>query len=235
MLSDDNAVREAVFGVPDQHPGFISALPAGAIHMGMSTISVELSRQLADAHDSHQQAYIASPVLGRPEAAEARKLWLIVAGTPMHVERCRPLIGGLGRGFTLAGYYPWQANLVKIGANFTLASMLETLGETFALMRKAGVDAPRFLDVVNNLYQSPVYANYGGMIANERYEPAGFRMKLGLKDVSLALAAAGEQTVPMPFASLLRDHYMEGVARGYGDRDWAALAQLLAEHAGLDS
>jgi 3-hydroxyisobutyrate dehydrogenase-like beta-hydroxyacid dehydrogenase len=233
MLADDQALRDVVFGVDDLHPGLIRALPPGAIHMGMSTVSVELSRRLAEAHASVQQGYVASPVLGRPEAAEARTLWLIAAGAPEHVERCRPLIEAMGRGVTVAGNEPWQANLVKIGANFTLASMLETLGEAFALMRKAGVDAARFLEVVNSLYQSPVYANYGGMIANEKYEPAGFRMKLGLKDVGLALAAAGAETVPMPLASLLRDHYMEGVARGFGERDWAAIAQLLAEHAGV--
>jgi 3-hydroxyisobutyrate dehydrogenase-like beta-hydroxyacid dehydrogenase len=228
MLADDQAVREAAFGL-------IRALPHGAIHMGMSTISVELSRELNAAHDSAQQGYVASPVVGRPEAAEARKLWLIVAGTLMNVQRCGPIIEALGRGRTVAGFEPWQANLVKIGINFTLASMLETLGEAFALMRKAGIDEPRFLDVVNNLYQSAVYANYGGMIANQKYEPAGFRMKLGLKDVKLALSAAEAENVPMPLASLLRDHYTEGVARGYGDRDWSGLAQLLAEHAGLKS
>ena len=233
MLSDDQALRDVVFGVHDQHPGLIRALPAGAIHMGMSTISIELSKRLAEAHTSVRQGYIAVPVLGRPDAAEARKLWLIAAGTPEYLERCRPLIDALGRGVTIAGPEPWQANLVKIGANFTLASMLETLGEAFALMRKAGVDTARFLEVVNSLYQSPVYANYGGLIANEKYEPAGFRLRLGLKDVGLALAAAWALTVPMPAASLVHDHYMEGVARGYGDRDWAALGQIVAEHAGL--
>jgi 3-hydroxyisobutyrate dehydrogenase-like beta-hydroxyacid dehydrogenase len=232
MLSDDRALRDAVYGV-EQQPGLIDTLPPGAIHMGMSTISVELSKQLAEAHAASRQGYIASPVLGRPEAAEARKLWLIVAGTPQLVERCRPLIEALGRGFTVAGSEAWQANLVKIAMNFTLASMLETLGEAFALTRKAGVEAPRFLEVVNSLYQSAVYANYGGMIADEKYEPAGFRLKLGLKDVGLALAAAGTEMAPLPFASVLRDHFTEAIARGYGDRDWSAVAQLAAERAGL--
>jgi len=235
MLSDDQALRDTVFGVHDQHFGLIRALPAGAIHMGMSTISVELSKHLADAHASVKQGYIATPVMGRPDSAEARRLWLITAGAPELVERCRPLMDAVGRGVTAAGPEPWQANLVKIGMNFTLASMLETFGEAFALMRKAGIDPGRFLEVADSLYQSPVYANYGGMIANEKYEPAGFRLALGLKDVSLALAAAGSLTVPMPLASLIRDHYLEGVARGYGDRDWAAVAQLAADHAGVIS
>ena len=223
-LSSVPTIRTSVCSAPS---------PRGAIHMGMSTISVELSKQLAEAHAATGQSYIASPVLGRPEAAEAQKLWLIAAGEPEQVERCRPLMDALGRGVTIAGSEPWQANMVKIAANFTLASMLETLGEAIALMRKAGVEAGQFLEVINSLYQSPVYAIYGRIIAEENYEPAGFRMKLGLKDVGLALAAAGAEMAPMPLASLLHDHYMEGVARGYGDRDWAALAQLAAEHAGV--
>jgi 3-hydroxyisobutyrate dehydrogenase-like beta-hydroxyacid dehydrogenase len=227
MLADDQALGDVVFD------GLIRALPANAIHMGMSTISVEMAKRLAEAHAYAGQGYISSPVLGRPDAAEARRLWLIAAGAPQHVERCRPLIEALGRGVTIAGNEPWQANLIKIGANFTLASMLETFGEAFALIRKAGVEPARFLEVVNSLFQSPVYANYGKIVAEERYEPAGFRMKLGLKDVGLALAAAGAENVPMPLASLLRDHYTEGIARGYGERDWAALAQILAEHAGV--
>src|SRR5204863_5367708 len=168
MLADDQPVRDAVFG------GLLHALPPGGIHIGMSTISVELSKELTTAHEGAQQGYIASPVVGRPEAAEGRKLWLIVAGIEMNVKRCLPILDALGRGHTIAGHEPWQANLIKLGVNFTLASVLETLGEAFALMRKAGVDEPRFLEVVNNLYQSPVYANYGGMIASQRYEPAGF-------------------------------------------------------------
>ena len=231
MLADDQALRDAVFGIHDQHPGLIQALPRGAIHMGMSTISVDLSKHLAEAHASVQQGYIASPVLGRPEAAEARKLWLIGAGPSDQLERCRPLMEALGRGVTVAGSEPWQANIIKITANFTLAAMLETLGEAVALMRKAGVDVGQFLEVVNSLYQSPVYVNYGRIIAEERYQPAGFRMKLGLKDVNLALEAAGAETVPMPLASLLRDHYLEGLARGLGEHDWSALAQILAGHA----
>ena len=233
MLADDQALRDAVFGAADRNDGLLHALPPGAMHMGMSTISVELSKHLAEAHASVQQGYVAAPVLGRPEAAAAQKLWLIAAGRPEHLERCRPLMDALGRGVTIAGREAWQANMIKIAANFTLASMLETLGEAIALMRKAGVDAGQFLEVVNSLYQSPVYANYGKIIADENYKPAGFRMKLGLKDVNLALQAAGAQAVPLPLASLLHDHYLEGLARGLGEHDWSALAQIAAEHAAI--
>jgi len=230
MLADDHAVQEAVFGAD----GMLQALPRGAVHMSTSTISVEMSKRLATTHTAAGQGYIATPVLGRPEAAAAQKLWVIAAGPPDLVERCQPLITALGRGFTIVGRDPWQANVVKLASNFIIVSLIETLGEAFALMRKAGISVHQFLEIVNTVFGSPIFAIYGQIIADEKYEPAGFRMKLGLKDVKLALAAAEEQAVPMPLAGIIRDHFLQGIALGYGDQDWAAIARVIAANAGLE-
>ncbi len=230
MLADDHAVQEAVFGAD----GMLQALPRGAVHMSTSTISVEMSKRLATTHTAAGQGYIATPVLGRPEAAAAQKLWVIAAGPPDLVERCQPLITALGRGFTIVGREPWQANVVKLASNFIIVSLIETLGEAFALMRKAGISVHQFLEIVNTVFGSPIFAVYGQIIADEKYEPAGFRMKLGLKDVKLALAAAEEQAVPMPLAGIIRDHFLQGIALGYGDQDWAAIARVIAANAGLE-
>src|ERR1700730_4941980 len=216
MLADDHAVQEAVFGAD----GMLQALPRGAVHMSTSTISVEMSKRLTTAHMAAGQGYIATPVLGRPEAAAAQKLWVIAAGPPDLVDRGQPLITALGRGFTIVGRDPWQANLVKLASNFMIVSLIETLGEAFALLRKAGISVHQFLEIANTLFGSPVFGVYSQIIADEKYEPAGFRMKLGLKDVTLGQAAAEEQAVPMPLAGIIRDHFLEGVALGYGDQDW---------------
>jgi 3-hydroxyisobutyrate dehydrogenase-like beta-hydroxyacid dehydrogenase len=223
MLADDSAVEAALFG-GERLPG---SLRTEAVHMGMGTLSVEMAKRLDDGR------YVSAPVLGRPDAAEARRLWIIAAGPPDLVERCRPLMEAMGRGVSVIGSEPWKANMVKLGANFTLAAMLETLGESFALMRKAGIPVGKFLEVVNHLFQSPVYANYGKIIAEEKYEPAGFAMRLGLKDVNLALAAAGGEGVPMPLGSMIHDHLLSAIAHGDGERDWATLARYLAGNAGL--
>jgi 3-hydroxyisobutyrate dehydrogenase-like beta-hydroxyacid dehydrogenase len=82
--------------------------------------------------------------------------------------------------------------------------------------------------------RSPVYENYGNLIVNRRWEPAGFKLRHGLKDVRLALAAGDEVTAPMPLASLMRDQYLAATARGWGDTDWAGLARLSAVNAGLE-
>ena len=228
MLADDQALRSVVFG-----QGVLGAMAPGAIHLGMSTISVAFSRELAEAHAAAGRGY-AGPVFGRPDAAAAARLWVVAAGAAEHVETCRPLMEAMGRAVSVVGADPWVANVVKVTGNLMIATTIEALGEAFALQRKWGVAPRAFLEVVNGaLFQSPLYANYGGLIADEKYEPAGFRLRLGLKDTRLALEAAEAVSVPLPLASLLRDHFLTAVANGKGEMDWAALALLAAENAGL--
>jgi 3-hydroxyisobutyrate dehydrogenase-like beta-hydroxyacid dehydrogenase len=230
MLSDDQAVAEVTFG----NNGIASALKPGAVHIGSSTISTRFAKRLSEEHASKQQVYITGCVFGRPEAAEAKKLIVIAAGESGAVERCRPLFDAIGRQTFVVGSEPWQANAVKLCGNFTIASMIETFGETFAAMRKAGIDHHVFLDVINELFQSPVYKNYGSLIADEKFEPAGFALKLGLKDVRQALEAAQDLEAPMPFASVIRDHLLSAIANGQSDLDWSSFSRVAARNAGLE-
>jgi 3-hydroxyisobutyrate dehydrogenase-like beta-hydroxyacid dehydrogenase len=230
MLSDDAAVESVVFG----DAGILATLAPGKAHVSMSTVSVQLSDRLTEAHGNAGQIYLAAPVFGRPEAAAAAKLFIVVAGEDGSITRYRALFDMMGQRLFTVADKPSSANLVKLCGNFLIASMLESLGETVALARKAGIDVTRYIDILtNSLFAAPVYRTYGAMIASEHYEPAGFRMLLGLKDIRLALAAAEAEAVPMPVASLVRDHFIEGVAQGDGDADWAALARVAARNAGL--
>ncbi|HUE20522.1 MAG TPA: NAD(P)-dependent oxidoreductase [Bryobacteraceae bacterium] len=227
MLAEDQAVEHAV-------AGFVETLARGAIHIGMSTISVACSKRLAAQHAAHGQIYVAAPVFGRPVAAAAAKLWIVAAGPPESVERCRPVFDALGRGTSVVGAEPWLANAVKLSGNFLIAAALESMGEAFALVRKSGVDAGQFLDIVNNaLFNSPVYGGYGAAIAKEQFEPAGFKLRLGFKDLRLVQEAAESAAVPMPLAGVLRDRFLAAIARGEGELDWAALARIAAVQAGL--
>jgi 3-hydroxyisobutyrate dehydrogenase-like beta-hydroxyacid dehydrogenase len=231
MLADDAAVEAVIFG--DQ--GAFLGLNRGAIHVSMSTIGHALSRRLASEHGARGQKYIAAPVFGRPDAAQSAKLWIVTAGPGEAIERCRPLFDAMGQGVEIVGEDPPVANVVKLAGNFLLASAIEAMGEAFALVRKYGVEPKRFLEIANGrLIRSPVYENYGNLIVSQRYQPAGFKLRHGLKDVRLALAAGEEVTAPLPVASLLRDHYLAAMARTWGDLDWAALAKLSAVNAGLE-
>lgn len=230
MLSDDEAVEGIVFGSGN----ILAALGRGKAHISMSTISPALSDRLAEAHGKAGQIYMAAPVFGRPEAAAAAKLFIIAAGDASAIARYQILFDPMGQRTFVVGDKPSSANLVKLAGNFLIASMVESLGEAFALMRKSAIAPELFLDILTNtLFPAPVYKTYGTMIAAEKYAPAGFKLSLGLKDMRLALTAAEAKAVPMPLASLVRDHFLEGVAQGDGDADWSALARVSARNAGL--
>jgi 3-hydroxyisobutyrate dehydrogenase-like beta-hydroxyacid dehydrogenase len=230
MLADDAAVEHVVFS----DGGVLSALRRDATHLSMSTISVALCDRLAEAHGKAGQGYAAAPVFGRPEAAAAAKLFIVAAGAEATLARCQPLFDAMGQQTFVISTKPSEANLVKLSGNFLIASVLESLGEAFALVRKSGIDPQRYLNILtSSLFSAPVYRTYGSIIAEDKNPTDGFKMSLGLKDIRLALAAAEAMTVPMPVASLVRDHFMEGVAQGEGDSDWSGLARLAARRAGL--
>jgi len=229
MLADDHAVESVVFG----DDGIAAGLKENCAHISSSTVSTALARRLTAAHQSFNQKYLSAPVFGRPEAAESKTLVVLPAGPADVIERFRPLFDAIGRATFVAGAEPWQANVTKLCGNFMLASVLETFGEAFATLRKSGVDPLVFLEIVNSLFASPVYASYGKAIADEKFEPAGFALKLGLKDIRLALLAAEECVSPMPIASLLRDHFLSAIAQGQANLDWSSVARISARNAGI--
>jgi 3-hydroxyisobutyrate dehydrogenase-like beta-hydroxyacid dehydrogenase len=230
MLADDHAVESVVFG-----PGnILESLPAGAVHASMSTISVALSRRLAAAHGEMKQHYISTPVFGRPDAALAAKLVIVAAGPADQIERCRPLLEAVGQKTFVAGQEAQAANVFKLAGNFMISTVIESLGEAFALIRKSGSDPKTFLDVLtDSLFACPVYKNYGAMIAADKFEPVGFKLPLGFKDNKLVLAAAEEAAVPLPMANLIHDRFVTAIAYGMSAQDWAAIARISSREAGI--
>ncbi|HKJ33103.1 MAG TPA: NAD(P)-dependent oxidoreductase [Balneolales bacterium] len=229
MLSDDFALLSVMYD-----EGGLDAMDEDTIHISMSTISTELSRELDEVHDEEGSFFVSAPVFGRPDFAADGKLWIVAAGDSDAVEKCKPLFDIMGRETSVVGDEAYKANLVKVAGNFMIASMIESLGESFALIKKSGMDIKEYLEIINGaLFNSPIYKNYGSLIADESYTPAGFKMKHGLKDVSLALETANASEVPMPLASLMHDHYLSGIAKGWSEYDWAALAKVSAEMAGI--
>ena len=229
MLNDDSAVENVVFG----ERGLAASLAGNTAHISASTISTAMVRRLAAEHSRRAQDFVSAPVFGRPDVAEAGKLLVVAGGPPAIVDRLRPLFEAVGRQTFVAGADPWQANIVKVCGNFMISAMMEAFGEAMANLRKAHVDPHLFLDTMNALFGSPVYANYGRIIADEQFEPAGFELWMGLKDVRLALETAQESQSPMPMASLIRDHFLAAMAHGQGNLDWSSIAKVSARNAGL--
>jgi 3-hydroxyisobutyrate dehydrogenase-like beta-hydroxyacid dehydrogenase len=230
MLADDAAVEAVVFG----ENGVLKSLARGQAHISLSTISVALSDRLAAEHSRAGQEFIASPVFGRPEAAEQAKLAVVVAGSKAAVERFKPLWEAIGQKLLVIGEQPSKANIVKLTGNFLIATVLESLGEALAFARKSGVDATALLDfLTSTLFNAPVYKTYGALIVEGKHDHVGFALPLGLKDVRLVMQAADARAVPMPIASVLHDRFVTAMARGYERMDWSVIGQVAAEDAGL--
>ncbi len=224
MLADDAAV-----GAVWLDSGLARRVPKGTVHLNMATVSMGISRQLAEVH-----TYVAAPVFGRPPLAAQGQLDIIAAGPKAALEKCKPLFDVLGKQTFVVGDEPAKANAVKIARNFLLATMIESLGEAFALVRKCGVEPQKFLEVIaSTSLGSPAYKNYGKLIVEQAWTPAQFTVQLGVKDLDLALLTAKENGVPLPSAELVRRHLLEAAAAGRAEQDWAALAGKIAADAGL--
>lgn len=231
MLANDEAVRGLVLGTD----GVLAHLSPGAVHISSSTISVALSGELEAAHEGAGQAYVAAPVFGRPEAAAAGKLFVVAAGAAPALERVQPLMDAIGQKTFIVSDSPKAANLVKLSGNFLIATVIESLGEAMALAGKGGVDRHMLLEILTStIFGAPVYKTYGGLLADRKFEPAGFAAPLGHKDIALVLAAANDLRVPLPFGSVLRDRLLTLLATGGETLDWSALGSLAARDAGLD-
>jgi 3-hydroxyisobutyrate dehydrogenase-like beta-hydroxyacid dehydrogenase len=230
MLADDSAVESVTFG----DEGIVKNLGKNAIHASASTISVALADRLTAEHAKRGQRFVSAPVFGRPEAAAAAKLFIVVAGAPDSVDPCMPLFEAMGQKTFRFGEKPSNANLVKITGNFMICSTIETLSEAMALVAKGGLDQHQYLDFLTaTLFNAPIYKTYGTLIADKKFKPAGFAAPLGLKDARLALAAGESLRVPLPLANLVRDRFLRLLARGDETIDWSAISILAAEDAGL--
>jgi 3-hydroxyisobutyrate dehydrogenase-like beta-hydroxyacid dehydrogenase len=229
MLADDDAIAAVTFG----DNGVLASLPSGGVHVSSSTVSVAMSQRLASAHAEAGQRFVAAPVFGRPEAAAAAKLFVVAAGDAATVEGLSAVFDAIGQRTFVVSEDPSAAVLIKVSGNFLIASVIESLGEAMALVAKAGVGRQEYLEILTStLFDAPVYKTYGGLIAREEFEPAGFTAELGLKDARLALAAGEALRVPLPIANLVRDRYLALIADGRGHLDWSAISSLAARDAG---
>jgi len=229
MLADDEAVEGVVLG----DNGVIANLAAGGLHVSSSTISVALAERITQEHARSRQRFVSAPVFGRPEAAAAGQLFVVAAGPADAVATARPLLDAVGQRTFVISQTAKAANVVKLSGNFLIAAVIESLGEAMALVDKAGIDRHQYLDLLtSSLFTAPLYKTYGTLIADRKFEPAGFTVPLGQKDIRLALAAGEELNVPLPLANLLRDRFLRVRAHGGDHLDWSAIGALAAKDSG---
>ncbi|MFJ4666581.1 NAD(P)-dependent oxidoreductase [Kitasatospora purpeofusca] len=228
MLANDDAVERLLLDP------VLLADAAATLHINMASVSVGLAERAEALHTEHGIGYLAAPVLGRPPVAAAGELNILAAGAPATLVAAEPLLAAMGRRVWHFGERPAQANTAKISTNFLLACAIESMAEACSLAEANGVRPTDLIEMLSGtLFPGPVYSGYGAMVAERRYEPAGFKLPLGLKDVDLALTAGASARVPLPFGSVLRDAFLDALAHGDGEKDWAAVAAVARRRAGL--
>ena len=221
MLSND-AAADAVFS-----EDALQGVP-GSLHVNMASVSPVAASALAERHAAAGVGYVAAPVLGRPPVAAAGKLNILAGGADADLDRLEPFFDVLGARTWRIGTEPAQANLVKIAVNFNLIHAIEALGESISIVEHHGIDPVQFVELLTGtLFGGVAYSSYGDIIAQRRYEPAGFTTVLGLKDLGLAEAAAARVGVTLPTAAALRQVFQQTLAQpGAENLDWAAIAEV---------
>jgi 3-hydroxyisobutyrate dehydrogenase-like beta-hydroxyacid dehydrogenase len=221
VLADDRAVTETFLD-----SGVLRQVAEGTVHVNLATVSADLARRAAAAHADQGIGYVAAPVFGRAPVAEAGALNVLAAGDPGLLDRVQPFFDVIGSRTWRLGGEPAQANIVKILGNYLIASAIQSLGEAVSVADAAGVDAAQFVDLLTStLFPGAVYSGYGSMIAERRYQPAGFTTILGRKDLHLALDAANDHRVALPIGRLLAEVFEQAIAAGRGGDDWAVIAE----------
>jgi len=230
MLADDNALQAVTSG----EDGLIAGLGEAGLHVSMSTIAVATADRLKQDHGAHRQRFLSAPVFGRPEAAAAAKLFIVAAGNEADLKTAAPIFSAVSQRVFVLGSNVAAANLVKLCGNFMILAAVEAMGEAMTLAEKGGVQPAQLLEVLTgSLFDSPVYRNYGAMLAQRNFRPAGFAAPLGLKDMRLAAQAADTLRVPMPVLNVLRDHLLQTIAVEGEDIDWSGIGSSIAKNAGL--
>jgi len=231
MLADDAALQSILNG----EQGVLAGLRPGALHVSMSTIGVATADEVASLHRSRGQRFLCAPVFGRPQAAAAAKLFVVVSGDAQSLQTATPLLAQISQRVFYVGEAATAASLVKLCGNFMILSAIEALAEALALGEKGGVAPKLLLEVLTgSLFDSPVYRNYGATILEHGYRPAGFAAPLGLKDMRLIGQSAETLRVPMPLLGILRDHLLQAIGQQGEDVDWSAIGGSVARNAGLD-
>jgi len=230
MLADDAAL-ESVHG---GETGMMAGLAKGALHISMSTIAVATAERLTDEHHAHGQRFICAPVFGRPDAAAAGKLFIVAAGEARDIVSAGPVFSAAGQQVFVVGSTPSAAALVKLCGNFMILSAIESLAEAMTLAEKGGVSKAQLLAVLTgSVFNAPLFHNYGKLLVEQKFKPAGFAAPLGLKDMRLTGQSAEKLRVPMPLLNLLRDHLLQTIAVEGDDVDWSGIGLTIAKNAGL--
>jgi 3-hydroxyisobutyrate dehydrogenase-like beta-hydroxyacid dehydrogenase len=223
MLSDDMAVKEISGKI-------LPAMKKGSIHLSMSTIAPATAAQLFLESKKFNVDYLAAPVMGRPPAAEAKQLFILLSGKPEAREKVLPVLEALGQKTFDYGDDPATANTVKLIMNYMIFVIVELLSEVLLVAEKNGIDKNILLETMTStIFGAPVFKIYGPMVAQEKDNPNGFKTQLASKDLRLMQEAAYEKGMDLPLASVIQNHFSEIISQQRGDQDVSLLITHLRQ------
>lgn len=230
MLPNDAVLLDIV----ETKEGLATLLTRSNIHISMSTVSPQTVEQVDQLHKQNGTGFVVAPVLGRPEAAENRKLWFFLSGNKRLKIKLNEIFLQLGQGVYDCGEEISLSSKIKLAINFMILTAIESMGEAFDFIEKVGIDRDQFAHIVRNtLFDCLAYRYHADNIAKRKFEPAGFKLSLGLKDINLLLDVSGKKNVPLPLANLLHSRLLASLAKNRGDLDWGAITINSAENAGM--
>lgn len=229
-LMDDQSMFDFTLG----DDGILAGLKPGGIHVGMATISPGCAAKLAEHHKKHGSIYIASPVVGRPDSAEAGTMTLYVAGDKEVVDRCDKVLASFATKVIWVSEDHKVANSVKLANNFVVVALIELFSEVYAFAEKSGIDFDLMQTLLRIILDHPAIHGYVENIPTRNFVPPGFDLASGFKDVQLMLQASTDVSAPLPFASVAREKFLTAVAQGMENHDWSAIYEIARWNAGLE-
>ena len=205
---------------------------APRILIDSTTIDPSTSKQLRRAAGARRTDVLAVPVSGNPKVVKSGKLTSVVSGPRRAYEEALPYLRVYGREVTYVGADD-EARLVKICHNLLLGVTTEILAEITILAEKAGVSRTDFLSFLNESVLGSTFTRYKTpAFVNLDFEPT-FTWHLLRKDLELGLEQGRDLDVPLPMAALVHQIVLDGIGRGMGDLDFAALLELAAARSGM--
>jgi 3-hydroxyisobutyrate dehydrogenase-like beta-hydroxyacid dehydrogenase len=154
----------------------------------------------------------------------------LAAGAPEAIETVTPILDAIGKRTWVMGEEPKQANAAKIAANMMITMAIEAMAEAVVLTESQGVGRDAFFNVIlNTLFGGRAYQTYSANIARSAYDP-GFKARLGLKDLRLAIDVAISAKRDLPMLNAVRDRMAQAVDAGLGERDWSIMADYTLNH-----
>ena len=222
IVSDSPDVREIIIG----SNGIIHGASAGHLVIDMSTISPEVTRQLADQLETKSIDMLDAPVSGGEQGAIDGILSIMVGGDAEIFNKALPILQCLGKNIIYVGNHG-AGQVAKACNQILVAQTMSAVAEAFLLAKSSGVDPLKVRDaLLGGFAYSKILEVHGKRMLENDYQP-GFKAKLHNKDMGIALNSAKENNISIPGAERVAQYLRDIVEQGDGDLDSAAIAKLI--------